>query len=574
MKKFLRILACLAVATFALSLLLPPRAAAQCITMPTNIISWWRAEQDTTDTTGGNDGAALNGVTYATGKVGYAFLQTNLAAAVSLGNPTNLQVQNFTIETWIKRDSASEVASDGSSVNGVFLCYGTGGYGLGIQPNGLIFLTQVGDSQIPLTSASTPAVTDTNWHHLACVATNRTVIIYIDGSPTTVSTDYPATYTFSTDIAIGARGDNQECSFYGEIDEMSIYTNGLSSNQIWSIYSAGTNGGYGKCVPADAPAPPCSSAPSNMVTWWRGEENTLDSISGNSGTITNGVSYTNGEVEKAFSQSEVGAAVLVGNPGYLQIQNLTIEGWVKRSSTNLTSSDTNNGLFFSYGNFGYAFGIHPAGNLFWTEVGISEVDSSLYILDDIDWHHVAITSSNGVVWCYLDGAGGEVSTGYVTNFEFSSDAAIGARGDNQQCSFLGAIDELSIYNQPLTSNQLYGIYSEGAAGKCGPDITVQPANEAVSTGDTALFAVTASAPSASTPLTLSYQWYNGGTAIAGATASTYTISPALLSSAGNYSVLVSDAYASIMSSNATLTVPDDLGLHVFINQPLGASQVP
>ena len=52
---------------------------------------------------------------------------------------------------------------------------------------------------------------------------------------------------------MGARGDYQlqDNSFYGSIDEMSVYNRGLSAQEIQSIYLAGS---AGKCVPELPPA--------------------------------------------------------------------------------------------------------------------------------------------------------------------------------------------------------------------------------------------------------------------------------------------------------------------------------
>ncbi|MCX8027257.1 MAG: DUF1566 domain-containing protein, partial [Thermodesulfovibrionales bacterium] len=44
-----------------------------CIPPPSNMVSWWRAEDNASDSVGTNHGTLINGATYATGKVGKAF---------------------------------------------------------------------------------------------------------------------------------------------------------------------------------------------------------------------------------------------------------------------------------------------------------------------------------------------------------------------------------------------------------------------------------------------------------------------------------------------------------------------
>jgi beta-galactosidase len=83
-----------------------------------------------------------------------------------------------------------------------------------------------------------------------------------------------------------------------------------------------------------------------------------------------------------------------------------------------------------------------------------------------------------------------------------------------------------------------------------PSITTQPASVTAGTGQTASFNVVATG---TYPLT--YQWYNNGTAISGATAANYT-TPALTiqNNGANYDVVVTNTAGSVTSSIAELTV--------------------
>jgi alpha-tubulin suppressor-like RCC1 family protein len=85
------------------------------------------------------------------------------------------------------------------------------------------------------------------------------------------------------------------------------------------------------------------------------------------------------------------------------------------------------------------------------------------------------------------------------------------------------------------------------SGTAAPTITVQPANQSVNSGGTASFSVTASGSG------LSYQWSFGPTPIAGATSSTLSFT-ATASSVGSYSVVVTNAGGSVVSSAANLTL--------------------
>jgi hypothetical protein len=88
------------------------------------------------------------------------------------------------------------------------------------------------------------------------------------------------------------------------------------------------------------------------------------------------------------------------------------------------------------------------------------------------------------------------------------------------------------------------------AAAVAPTITTQPANQTVTVGQTATFSVTATGTA---PLT--YQWQKNGTAINGATATTYTTPATVLADSGaQFSVTVSNAVGNTPSNSATLTV--------------------
>jgi len=82
-----------------------------------------------------------------------------------------------------------------------------------------------------------------------------------------------------------------------------------------------------------------------------------------------------------------------------------------------------------------------------------------------------------------------------------------------------------------------------------PVILAQPTNQTAVVGGTAMFMVAADG----TP-PLSYRWNFNGTNIDGATNTTLTLTNVQFSQAGNYAVLVTNSYGSILSSNAVLTV--------------------
>jgi glucose/arabinose dehydrogenase len=91
------------------------------------------------------------------------------------------------------------------------------------------------------------------------------------------------------------------------------------------------------------------------------------------------------------------------------------------------------------------------------------------------------------------------------------------------------------------------------AAEVAPTVSAQPASQAVAVGQSATFEVfaTGTAP-------LSYQWAKDGVPVPGATSATYTTPPVQLTDDGaEFSVTVTNAYGSITSDAATLTVLND-----------------
>jgi len=89
---------------------------------------------------------------------------------------------------------------------------------------------------------------------------------------------------------------------------------------------------------------------------------------------------------------------------------------------------------------------------------------------------------------------------------------IGCRSVYADHNFNGAIDDLRIYNRPLSSNEVAQLY---AFESDVPIITTQPQNQSVAQGGTATFSVVAPAAN---PLT--YQWFKDGMVLTSATNTT------------------------------------------------------
>src|SRR3989475_1681210 len=105
-------------------------------------------------------------------------------------------------------------------------------------------------------------------------------------------------------------------------------------------------------------------------------------------------------------------------------------------------------------------------------------------------------------------------------------------------------------NVTVITVNVTGVNFTDNAAAVAPTITTQPASQTVTAGQTASFTVAATGTAP-----LSYQWNKNGTAITGATSSSYT-TPATTSSdnGAQFTVAVSNTAGNVTSNAATLTV--------------------
>jgi hypothetical protein len=158
----------------------------------------------------------------------------------------------------------------------------------------------------------------------------------------------------------------------------------------------------------------------------------------------------------------------LGNPPALQLQSFTIEAWIKRaSSVKASESSYLSGAILQYGWNGYGFALRNEGRLLLTKVGVDVVYSTRTITDTSSFHHVAVTKSGSTVVFYIDGVPETVGP-YDPGFLFNSPVTIGASMAELLVTFLGWIDEVSVYNRPLSGAEIGAIYAAGVGGKCMP----------------------------------------------------------------------------------------------------------
>jgi hypothetical protein len=330
-----------------------------------------------------------------------------------------------------------------------------------------------------------------------------------------------------------------------------VYGSTLSSNAVLTVNTA----------------PPCATAPSGLASWWAAEGNGNDSAGTNT-AILQAVAFGAGEVGQAFSFNGVSAYARVPASSNLnagQGTGLTIEAWINPASPGdirpVFEWNNNSGQLSGTG-VQLWLSVNGAGelhaNVLDTAGNNHNLGSANGVMTANNFQHIALTydKTTGVAVLYRNGVAMATQTMGSFTPQTSFDLYMGVRpsGSFSGLYFQGMLDEVSLYNRALTAAEIQSIYNAGAGGKCSltptpPSIIVQPTNQTVMAGSAVTFTVMAGGTAP-----LSYQWALGLTNIAGATNTVLTLTNVQLTNAGSYTVLVTNAYGSILSSNAVLTV--------------------
>jgi RHS repeat-associated protein len=219
---------------------------------------------------------------------------------------------------------------------------------------------------------------------------------------------------------------------------------------------------------------PCTvSDPSGLAASWPANGTAVDTVSGVSGILAGGASYTTGKVGAAFNFNGSGFVEFAARTNYDIAQSaagFTIEFWENSPGGSQTRGvfGWNNGapkgvLMLLSGNQGFISLLDTNGN-----------GTQLTALSGIfngAWHHIAVTYSNKVAREYADGVlkvTQSITNGFAPMTAF--DLYLGQVPT--VLNYIGALDEFSLYNRPLSQTEIQAIFNAGAGGKC-----VTPANQ-------------------------------------------------------------------------------------------------
>jgi hypothetical protein len=234
-------------------------------------------------------------------------------------------------------------------------------------------------------------------------------------------------------------------------------------------------------------AAPCVPSPAGLVAWWPGDGNADDIAGFNDGTLLGGATFAPGKVRQAFAFNGGTSGVRIPANPVLNVGaggGLTIETWINPSDLSLHSPlvEYNRGGTTARSEWGVHLWVLQTGDL---GLGAGVLFANLIEANGTDHflfsaagtiaantlQHVAVTydKTTGLARLYRNGQiVAEANFGTIVPVT-SYDLYLGRRpaGDTT-VSYVGLLDEVSIYNRALSQADIQAIYNAGAGGKCLP----------------------------------------------------------------------------------------------------------
>jgi hypothetical protein len=211
--------------------------------------------------------------------------------------------------------------------------------------------------------------------------------------------------------------------------------------------------------------PSCQNV-AGLISWWRGEGNALDSTGPNHGTLEGNVTFTPGKVGQAFNFHGWQERVRINSRVY-EMYGGTVSLWFNWDGTQAShSANVMIGTSLGLPRVSPVFDI-DTGFLLWEFGSLFRNGTNTQVIPG-RWYHVAMTyDSNFNVRVYVDGVlkGGGTS---ANPGEFRNTLVFGNwdTGGPFDVGFGGLMDEVQIYNRPLSDCEVRNLYNTANGSAC------------------------------------------------------------------------------------------------------------
>ncbi|HXJ58843.1 MAG TPA: PA14 domain-containing protein [Verrucomicrobiae bacterium] len=228
----------------------------------------------------------------------------------------------------------------------------------------------------------------------------------------------------------------------------------------------------------------CVTPTAGLVSWWPGEGSAEDIAGGHPGVLMSGVTFVPGKVGQAFNFDGVSSYVRLPDNcfPYPAAGNgnapFSFEIWFATANAGVILGQTVADPVQSSSEHVPAIYVGTGGKLrvqmFW-KAEVDQIVSPANVNDGL-FHHLAVTYDGTNQTVFLDSAwvGTKPFTelGYAPTYHYQLGTGYASSRwggvVNGWFWFKGQLDEPTLYNRALSSNEVRTIYTAGQAGKCKP----------------------------------------------------------------------------------------------------------
>jgi hypothetical protein len=433
-------------------------------------------------------------------------------------NPASYTPPNiFSFTTWFNSSDPYSSANN----RGILSTYSTGNFngiylGTGNGYNGCNALLVAYDGGNLTCITST--LSANTWYHLGVVSDGTKIYIYINGK---LDKTITATTTHAAPLVVGRTRFNSDY-WKGYLDETKVFPFALTPDQVRQEYNGGLAVNYS--VMASESASLIDGPGAEPVAYWNFEErsgtSTTDkSGNNNTGTLTNGPTWTAGKIGSGLNLSPSNSYVSVADATALNITgDLTVEAWVKPNVIDSTSRVfLEKGDGASAANRQYALRLNSSNRwefFLYTGSTTNSTPDNTTTPSTSRWDHVVGVRSGNTIYIYVNGVLRNSTTVSGSTNSSSSILAIGKAGAALGY-FGGQVDEVKIFNYARTASQIAYDYNRGIPqarykmDECQGTVI----NDSSSTGNSGTLTIGGSGTqtSAGSCNTSSTAWGNGAT---------------------------------------------------------------
>ena len=432
--------------------------------LKTSLVAAYNGESNANDSFGSNNGTAMGGLTYTTGKIGNAFNFNGTTSYVNRGDVLDVGTSSWSYSMWF---NASQLTSGNyyTLFSKSIAASLVGRVWMTMNGNKIEIGFDVASGQFIVLSTVSTFNTNT-WYHVVYVLDRSDKLkLYVNGIAQTLTTtngnnnlipysssNYNTNNPFRIGSYTSADNTTPAALFNGQIDAFNIYNRVLTSSEITELYNSGNGAQY---ITDDFYKP-----------------TTNDALNTYNGTAQGGLTYGVGKVGTAFQFNGTNAFVSMANNSFNLTGDFSISLWMYITSTGSNQDLFSNADIVSSVDRGYRLSFRGPTNFIRFSIyggSIVNLDTTTSAIPLNTWTHVVATrkASTGSK-IYINGVLSTSDTSVVNpNYAGTFAPCIGVYKSTTTPSTINyltngsRIDALNIWNKELSTSEITELYNSG-----------------------------------------------------------------------------------------------------------------